>query len=241
MLEAVVHQDTLNDLLAYAAPSTGSEFAAKIFKRLRIRMDVEGWQNVPPRGRFVFASNHPLGGLDGIGIINVLGRIYGDDQFRFIVNDMLMAVEPLRSVFLPVNKYGSQARSSALAIQNAYESDMQIAIFPAGLVSRLQDDGSVRDLDWQKSFVQKAFETGRSIIPIRFEALNRPRFYKTARLRKKLGIGINIEQALLPGELCAACDKTFKLTFLPPVTHAEISRRLSSGESAPSIAASIKT
>lgn len=147
----------------------------------------------------------------------MLGRKYGDDNLSVLVNDMLMNVTPLKRVFLPVNKYGAQGRESARLIQEAYESGRQILMFPAGLVSRLHDDGVIRDLKWQKSFVVKALESGRRIVPVRFEGLNSRRFYELARLRKKLGIKVNLEQALLPSELCRSQGKRFKIKFFPPI------------------------
>lgn len=75
---------------------------------------------------------------------------------------------------------------------------MQILIFPAGLVSRIQPDGAIEDLVWQKSFIRKAIEYKRDIIPVHFSGLNRRRFYRLAKWRKKLGLKVNIEQATLP-------------------------------------------
>ena len=212
-LEKVVCQDGLNALLEEAYPRRGAAFSAEILRQLGIDVELSGMENIPEEGRFVFASNHPLGGLDGITLISVLAGKYGDSNIRFLVIDMLMNVEPLRDVFLPINKYGSQGREAARLINEAYRSDMQIVQFPAGLVSRLHDDGSISDLTWQKAFVAKAIESGRDIIPLRFEALNSMRFYKTARLRKKLGLKVNIEQALLPSEIFKAKDKRFRIIF----------------------------
>lgn len=236
-LERLIHQDELNDVLDTTYPAEGSEFAAKVYEYFELSLEVEGVENIPENGRFIFASNHPLGGLDGIGLIKFLGGKYGDENLRFLVNDMLMNVEPLRPVFLPINKYGSQGRAAAKAIREAYESDKHILIFPAGLVSRLHPDGEIKDLDWQKSFIQKAIEHKRDIIPVRFEGLNRPRFYKTAYWRKRLGLKVNIEQALLPGELCASRGKKFKIKFGKPVPHHEISRMVSEGRSHSELAA----
>ena len=179
----------------------------------------------------------PLGGLDGIGLVKVLGRKYGDENIRVLVNDMLMNVEPFRKVFLPVNKFGAQGREATKAINEAYASDKQVVMFPAGLVSRLHPDGEIRDLDWQKSFVAKAIESGRQIIPIRFEGLNRRRFYRLAKWRRKFGIKFNIEQIFLPAEVCASRGKSFSITFLPPVNPAEMKAK---GESLPEIAAEIR-
>lgn len=217
-LARLIHQDELNEMLRVSYPSMGSEFSKKILKYLDIEIEIEGAENLPKEGkRVVFASNHPLGGLDGIALIAVLGDRYGDENIRFMVNDLLMNVEPLSNVFLPINKYGSQARAAADAINKEYASDRNMIVFPAGLVSRLQPGGEVSDLQWQKAFLQKALEYDRDIIPVRFVALNRKRFYRLAKWRKKLGIKVNIEQATLPAELCAARGKKFRIIFGSPL------------------------
>ena len=154
-LERLIHQDELNEVLEKTYPKEGAEFAAGVYDYFNVTLKPVGMENIPSGGRFIFASNHPLGGLDGIGLIALLGKKYGDEGIRFLVNDMLMNVEPLRPVFLPVNKYGSQGRGAARAINDAYASDRQIIIFPAGLCSRLGDNGEIRDLKWNKSFIAK--------------------------------------------------------------------------------------
>ncbi|MDE6683249.1 MAG: 1-acyl-sn-glycerol-3-phosphate acyltransferase, partial [Muribaculaceae bacterium] len=216
LIEKIIHQNELNEILRVSFPKEGADFSDSVYSYLNLTLDVKGWENVPEKGRFVFASNHPLGGLDGIGLVKALGRKYRDENIRVLVNDMLMNVEPLRKVFLPVNKFGAQGREATKAINEAYASDKQIVMFPAGLVSRLHPDGEIRDLQWQKSFVAKAIETERLIIPIRFEGLNRRRFYRLAKWRQRCGIKFNIEQIFLPAEVCASRGKKFSITFLPP-------------------------
>ncbi len=218
-LERLIRQRELNDMLRYAYPAEGSAFSARILEHLDITVEVDdtALKGIPSGQPLIFASNHPLGGLDGIALVKVLGERYGDDNIAVLVNDMLMNVAPLRGVFLPINKYGKQQRESARRINAAYEAGKQMVIFPAGLVSRLHSDGEIRDLEWQKAFVAKALEYGREIVPIRFEALNTMRFYRTAKWRKKLGLKVNIEQALLPSEVVKSRGKTFRITFLPPV------------------------
>ncbi|MDE7347124.1 MAG: 1-acyl-sn-glycerol-3-phosphate acyltransferase [Muribaculaceae bacterium] len=236
-LARLIHQDELNEILRISYPSQGSEFSSKVLKHLAIDVEVDGAENLPsPEHRVVFASNHPLGGLDGIALIAVLGQRYGDENIRFLVNDLLMNVEPLSTVFLPINKYGSQARAAAEAINAEYASDRQIVIFPAGLVSRLQPGGEISDLKWQKAFVQKAIENERDIIPVRFVAMNRKRFYRLAKWRKKLGIKVNIEQATLPAELCASRGKKFRIIIGKPLSFSELKQ---SGKSFPHLATDI--
>ncbi|MBD5275124.1 MAG: glycerol acyltransferase [Bacteroides sp.] len=237
-LSRLIHQDELNEMLRIGYPSQGSEFSRKVLEHLDIEVTVEGAENLPAKdSRVVFASNHPLGGLDGIALIAVLGQRYGDENIRFLVNDLLMNVDPLGTVFLPINKYGSQARAAAEAINAEYASDRQIVIFPAGLVSRLHPGGEVHDLKWQKAFVQKAIENDRDIIPVRFVALNRKRFYRLAKWRKKLGIKVNIEQATLPAELCASRGKRFRIIIGQPVSVSELR---ASGKSFPQLAEDLR-
>lgn len=236
-LEKIVCQDRLNELLEAGWPAEGSEFASRVLDEMGITLETAGTERVPDGSRVVFASNHPLGGLDGIALIKVLGKRYGDGKVRFLVNDLLMNVEPLRPVFLPINKYGSQGRAAAAAINAAYASDAQILVFPAGLVSRLGEGGKIADLKWQKAFVAKAIEYGRDIVPVRFEGLNSMRFYRTARLRSRLGLKVNIEQALLPSELCRAEGKRFRIIFGEPIPN---ERLRADSRSATEIAAAIR-
>ncbi len=217
-LEKIIHQDELNAVLEAITPSEGSEFCRRTYDYLNLTLNVEGLENMQPGQRYVFASNHPLGGLDGIGLIKVLGEVYGDNNIAFLVNDMLMNVEPLRNVFLPVNKYGRQERQAARDVNEAFKSDKQIVVFPAGLVSRIQPDGSIADLKWQKSFVAKAIESKRNIIPVHFSGLNRPAFYRLAKWRRRLKIKINIEQIFLPAEVCASRGKAFSVRFGKPIS-----------------------
>lgn len=252
-LERIIHQDELNEMLRVSHPAEGSDFSKRIVEHLDLTVDVEGLDNLPDDKPYVFASNHPLGGLDGVALVGVLGSRFGDENVRVMVNDLLMNVKPLAGVFLPINKYGSKgARKSSILLNESMEAGRHIVMFPAGLVSRLQPSSKsrdktchgssesdtvdvsrdtayrvsknkiIRDLAWKKSFVSKALEFNREIIPVKFEGLNSMRFYKTARWRKKLGLKINIEQALLPGEVCRSRGKHFTIKFGTPVDPAAL-------------------
>ena len=236
-LEKLVCQDELNGILQRTYPKTGSAFATAALKDLNITIEVRGMENIPETGRFIFASNHPLGGLDGIALISVLGAKYSDENLRFPVNDMLMNVRPLRGVFIPINKFGRQGREAARKLAETYASDAQIIFFPAGLVSRLHKGGVIKDLEWQKAFVAKAMEYNRDVIPVHFSGNNTMKFYRTAKWRKRLGLKFNFEQILLPKELCKAKGSRYIITFGKPIKAADLK---ASGKSAPALAAEIR-
>lgn len=216
-VEKLIRQKELNEILEVTLPSKGSEFSGRVLEHLDIKLEVEGLEKLPDGKRYMFASNHPLGGLDGMALITVLGKKYGDDNIRFLVNDMLMNVKPLEDIFLPINKLGKQGKGNARIINEKMESDCQIFQFPAGLCSRLNDKGEIADLEWQKSFVTKAQQYKRDIIPVYFEGQNSRKFYRAAKLRKKLGIRFNLEQILLPSELCKARGSKYRIIFGTPI------------------------
>lgn len=222
VLEKIICQDELNAILRYAHPARGVEFARKALEYLHIDIKAQGLENIPENGRFIFASNHPLGGLDGIALIALLGEKYKVQGIKFPVNDLLLNVKPLAEVFIPINKFSRQGRKNAAMLERAMASDVQMLYFPAGLVSRLGDDGKVKDLTWQKTFVQKALEHDRIIIPVHFSGLNSRLFYRGARLRRRLGLKFNLEQILLPREMIRQKGANYTVSFGKPITPAQL-------------------
>lgn len=132
------------------------------------------------------------------------------------MNDVLYYIDPLKPIFVPINKYGSQAKGSTRAINEAYASDNQIITFPAGLCSRKQK-GEIRDPEWMKSFIIKAVEYERDIIPVHFAGRNSNFFYNFANLRKASGIKFNIELIRLPDEMFKNSGRSFTITFGKPI------------------------
>lgn len=217
-MKRLICQDRLNRLLEQNAGKEGAEFCRGILDSLDITVKVANPAQLPSRERrrVVIVSNHPLGGLDGMALIALVQRHYGG-QVWFVVNDLLMAVKPLRPVFLPINKNGRQSRESIAKVDRAFQGDDPIIIFPAGLVSRLRRvpfggerrKKMIHDLQWQKSFVVKAVKSGRDIVPVFFSGTNSMDFYRKANLRKRLGIKFNLEQILLPREIFHNQGATF--------------------------------
>jgi len=216
-LQKTICQDRLNSILVKMDQREGYQAADAALEDMRITITADGLQRIPTNGRrLLLVSNHPLGGLDGLGLISLLGHHFGG-RIRFLVNDLLMAVTPLRDVFLPINKYGKQARAAAEEIEQELAGDKQIITFPAGLCSRRGDDGIVRDLEWKKSFVNQAVNYHRDIVPMYFDAKNSDFFYRTARRREKLGIKFNFEMIYLPKEMFKQEGSTFRVIVGEPI------------------------
>lgn len=217
-LKRTVHQDELNAILERGQGLEGIDFAEHVLRELDITVNVTGMDHLQDGKRYVFVANHPLGGLDGLALISLIGRHY-DGKIRFLVNDLLMAVKPLNSVFLPINKHGRQSRTAAALIDGEYRGDNQMLTFPAGLCSRLQPDGNVADLKWQKHVVVRAVADHRDVVPVYVSEENSRFFYRLAQWRKRLGIKFNIEMLYLPDEMMKKRGATINVTVGKPIDH----------------------
>ena len=215
-INRVLHVDFLNDIFTRNGHLKGVDFANKAIIEFNVVEKVYGLENVPDTGRFIFASNHPLGGFDSLLLMKYVAKKLG--SLKFIINDVLMAIPNLNSVFIPVNKHGGNSREAAKMLNDTYESDLQILIFPSGLASR-KINGKVVDLEWKKHFISKAIKHKRDIIPVFIEGKNSNRFYNIANLRKFFGLKWNIEMFLLPDESLKQKNKEIPIYFGEPIPY----------------------
>jgi len=214
-LKRIVHQDDINEFLRECSHLRDADMVGAFLSKFEIKFKVSGTENIPEKGRYIFVSNHPLGGLDGLVFIYELSKHFPD--IKFPVNDILTNIENLSGILLPVNKHGSQGKEAARMIEDAYSSDSQILYFPAGLCSR-KKRGVIKDLIWHKSFISKAIQHKRYVVPAYFSGRNSNFFYNLANIRKFLGIKGNIEMLYLADEMFKQKGKEISLTFGKPIS-----------------------
>ena len=215
-VKRIVHQDELNEILKFSNGAIDVEFADKVLLWLNAKSNVKfiNRESLRSDGRYIFVSNHPLGGLDGLILISSLGKMFG--KVKFVVNDLLMHILPMRNIFVPVNKHGSMGKDYGERIHNAYASDAQMLYFPAGLCSRLID-GKITDLEWKRNFIKQAKRYNRDIVPVYFGGRNSNFFYRLAKIRKMLGIKFNFEMIFLPDEMFRQKNSIFDVVIGEPI------------------------
>lgn len=207
LLNRLLHVEEINRCLYLYRDKKGVEFAEAVLNYLGINVEVQNQERIPANGNPIIVANHPLGGPDGMALIAAVGKVRSD--IKFPVNDFLLHIKPMESIFVAVDKVHGN-RATAAGINEVFASDNALLYFPAGLCSR-RIKGKIVDLEWKPTIVKKAILHHRDIIPIRIEAHNRRRFYTLANLRKHLGIKFNFEMALLPSEMFAQRGKTFRM------------------------------
>lgn len=216
-LKKIVHQDELNDALYRMYPKKNFEFLEEVLKNeFKVEIEEKNFDLLPGKGRFIVVANHPLGGIDGMAIMHLIGKKRPD--LKSLSNDILLELEPLKDLFAPVNKHGKSTHETVKILDELFASDQVVLIFPAGLVSRKQK-GGIYDLDWKKTFISKAVKYQRDIVPVYIEGRNSAFFYNLARWRGLLGIKLNIEMLYLVDEMFRQKGKKITLTFGEPISY----------------------
>jgi len=209
-IETFIHQDEMNDVINLNIDKTGVPFINGVLNSWNIRTEIHGEENIPSSGRFVFVANHPVGAIDALAFLSMIYKFF--PEVVSPSNELLSRIPNLRSLMLGINVFGKNTRETAEKINDLFESDIQVMMFPSGEVSR-RTKGVISDPVWQKSFISKAIHYKRDIIPVHIGGRNSDLFYNVANLRKFLGIKMYIETIMLPREMISQRNSSFRLTI----------------------------
>lgn len=217
-LKKITHQDEINVFLWNHRHLTGTEWLEACIDFLDVTLEIQGEENLPDphNGKlYTFVSNHPLGGADGVAIGAIIGRHYGN-QFRYLLNDLLLNLPALKPVSIGINKIGKQGRNFPAMVEEGFQSDNHIIMFPAGLCSR-KINGQIRDIPWKKTFISKSVEHHRDVVPIHFDGRNSGRFYLIAHLCKVFRLKVNLAMLFLVDEMFKNKHQTFHVKIGKPI------------------------
>jgi putative hemolysin len=219
LIAKFIRQDEMNATIYRSRNLNGVPFINDVLEGWKVRVVIRGGENVPAEGRYIFAGNHPVGGIDALTFYSMIYNFFPDVVSP--TNELLERIPNLRTVMLGINVFGKNTREKAAEIEELFGSDAQIMIFPSGEVSRRQK-GIISDPVWQKTFITKAINHKRDIIPVHISGKNSGFFYFIANLRKRLGIKMYIETMLLPREMMNQRNSTITLTIGKPIHYQEL-------------------
>lgn len=197
-IERLSRVDVINAWLAENGHRRGLDFVdgALEFLGARYTVDHVERERIPERGRVIVVANHPLGAVDSLALLHLVGSIRRD--VKILANDFLLEIEPVSDLLLPLKILGGRPTSDSLrAVTAALEAEQAVIVFPAGEVSRLSWRG-VEDGRWRAGFVKFARESGAPVLPVRIKAKNSALFYGLSSLYRPVGA------ALLPREMFRA-------------------------------------
>ncbi|MFA5618960.1 MAG: GNAT family N-acyltransferase [Weeksellaceae bacterium] len=176
------------------------DFLEYLLKEMEIRYEVheEDLKRIPKEGPFIIVSNHPLGALDGILMMHIIGKIH--PKFKIMGNFLLHNIKPLQPMVIPVNPFESRkgAFNSTSGMREAIRhirDGGSLGIFPAGEVSTKDEDGNITDREWQEPAIKLIKKMNVPVIPMYFHCKNSPLFYRLS------AISSNLQTAMLPSEM----------------------------------------
>jgi putative hemolysin len=189
-LKKMLHQDEVNDFVLRHEHLKSFEFIDAVFDYFNFSYSVSAREraNIPAEGRLVVVANHPIGSLDGLAILKMMGEVRSD--VKIIANDLLMNFTALHPLFIPVDNMGSgSARKSIKATLAVLEQEQAVIIFPAGEVSRARPTG-IKDGRWRPGFLHFVRKTNAPVLPVHIGAKNSLLFYSASMLFKPLGTAL---------------------------------------------------
>ncbi|MDN5103986.1 lysophospholipid acyltransferase family protein [Aliarcobacter butzleri] len=180
----IVHEDSINQFLSQNAHLKGFDFVDAVLDYFDFDYTVSSndLQNIPSTGKVIIIANHPLGGLDALCLLKLVGQIRKD--VKILANDFLVGFEALHSLMIPLDNFKDrQSKESIKKIYEALKNEEAIIIFPAGEVSRATPKG-VKDPAWNKGFLNFAKNSNSAILPIFLDAKNSKTFYTISLINK---------------------------------------------------------
>lgn len=184
--------------------------------KIRKRIDNEEVLDRFKEGPFITVSNHPLGALDGIMLIDIIGRHRPD--FKVMVNMFLNYLTAMRPSFIAVDPSGSDDPVKKAATMHGIREAMSrikgghpIGFFPAGAVSKLNRHLRIADREWQPSIIKLIKQMKVPVIPVYFHDHNSTFF-------NILGvIDWRLRTLRLPRELFNKTGKEMYVSFGEPI------------------------
>ena len=185
ILKRLMHEEEFQQFAARHSHLKGLDTVEQILEHLNIHcaIPVHCLEQIPEHGPLVIIANHPTGTLDGLALLYAVSRVRRD--VKVVTNRMLNHLEPLKSLFIPVdNINGRTAKSALQKMDSQLQSGGVLIFFPAGEVSRLTRRG-IRDKKWHSGFIKLAAKYRTPLLPVWIDARNSALFYASALMSPK--------------------------------------------------------
>ena len=222
--------DKVNWLHDHNCDTPGHPFTDGLLCDLKIKLCIDNEQVLDnlSQGAFITVSNHPFGALDGITLINIVGR--RRPQFKVMVNMVLNYISAMRPNFIAVDAYQSDDPKKKAVSMNGIKAAIQqvrsgepIGFFPAGAVSKITK-WKLQDREWQENIIRLIMQLKVPVVPIFFHGRN-------SAMSHILGlIDWRLRTMRLPTEVFRKKGATLHVSIGDPITVEEQKEHMASIE-----------
>ena len=219
----VLDIDKVNWIHDHNFDTPGPQFCRGLLEDLNIKLRIDNEKVLDnlPEGAFITISNHPFGALDGITLIDIVGRRRPD--FKVMVNMILNYIVAMRPKFIAVDQTASDdPAKKAVSMKGIKEAIMHvrkghpIGFFPAGAVGNYNKHLKFEDREWRESIIRLIQQLKVPVIPIFFHGYNSWWF-------RFLGIvSWQLRTLRLPAEVFRRKNDTLHISIGDPISVEEI-------------------
>ena len=194
LLKRLFYEDEFQQFAAAYRHLKGLDMVEQVLEHLDILCTVSArdLEQIPEHGPLVIIANHPTGTLDGLALMYAVSRVRRD--VKVVTNRMLTHLEPLSSLFIPVDNMGGRtAKTSLVQMEQHLQNAGVLIFFPAGEVSRPTRKG-IRDKKWHSGFIKLASKLRAPLLPVHIQAHNSVLFYASTLVSPTLSMLLLMQQ-----------------------------------------------
>jgi len=194
LLKKLFHEEEFRQFAADHRHLKGLDMVEQVLEHLDIlcTLPAHDLEQIPAHGPLIVMANHPTGTLDGLALLYAVSRVRRD--VKVVTNRMLTHLEPLSSLFIPVDNIGGGTAKSSFTLMEQHLQHAGVLIFfPAGEVSRPTRTG-IRDKKWHPGFIKLAGKFRAPLLPVNIHARNSLLFYASTLLAPNLSMLLLMQQ-----------------------------------------------
>ncbi|MEG5563299.1 lysophospholipid acyltransferase family protein [Enterobacter ludwigii] len=194
LLKRLFYEEEFQQFAAAHRHLKGLDTVEQVLEHLDILCTVSArdLEQIPEHGPLVIIANHPTGTLDGLALMYAVSRVRRD--VKVVTNRMLTHLEPLSSLFIPVDNMGCRtAKTSLVQMEQHLQNAGVLIFFPAGEVSRPTRKG-IRDKKWHSGFIKLATKLRAPLLPVHIQAHNSLLFYASTLVSPTLSMLLLMQQ-----------------------------------------------
>ncbi len=194
LLKKLFHEEEFRQFAADHRHLKGLDMVEQVLEHLDIlcTLPAHDLEQIPAHGPLIVMANHPTGTLDGLALLYAVSRVRRD--VKVVTNRMLTHLEPLSSLFIPVDNIGGRTAKSSFTLMEQHLQHAGVLIFfPAGKVSRPTRTG-IRDKKWHPGFIKLAGKFRAPLLPVNIHARNSLLFYASTLLAPNLSMLLLMQQ-----------------------------------------------
>ncbi|MDU1651950.1 lysophospholipid acyltransferase family protein [Leclercia adecarboxylata] len=194
LLKKLFHEEEFRQFAADHRHLKGLDMVEQVLEHLDIlcTLPAHDLEQIPAHGPLIVMTNHPTGTLDGLALLYAVSRVRRD--VKVVTNRMLTHLEPLSSLFIPVDNIGGRTAKSSFTLMEQHLQHAGVLIFfPAGEVSRPTRTG-IRDKKWHPGFIKLASKFRAPLLPVNIHARNSLLFYASTLLAPNLSMLLLMQQ-----------------------------------------------